>query len=121
MSKELKPSEVLSKAADLIEPAGRWVRDWTARCPNQKDPTLTDACLATDEEANRWGGVGAIFKIGRDAGLSSRRCWEIQEIAARGVGVGRWFSDWAWEFGRTQGEVVQGLRQAAELARREGQ
>lgn len=116
----LSSSEVLSLAADLIEPAGKWVRDWTARRVFNAEGHM-EATLAHDPRAEMWGGTGAIYKIGRDAGMSPQQCFEIQEIAARAVGCPRrWFTDWAWAPERTQAEVVGGLRQAAELAMAEG-
>lgn len=122
MSRKPNEAEVLERAADLVEPRGRWVRDWTARrWINPDDKSLgTTACMAGDPDAMEWGGVGAIYKVGMAAGLTPQACFEIQKIAARAVGLTRpWFSDWAWAHGRTQAEVVAALRKAAELAREE--
>jgi hypothetical protein len=115
MMMSAKLSRVLSAAADLIEPKDCWVRDWTARKVNEKDPSLTDACLATDPRAIKWGGLGAIYKVGREMGLSNDDCWAAQDVAARTVGVKR-FTDWAWAPGRSQVEVVDALREAAGAA-----
>jgi len=118
----LKPSAVLAAAADLIEPKGRWTRNWTARRRNAQDPTITESTVATDPRAVEWGAVGAIYKIGMDAGLTPPECFAIQAIAARANGCPRvWFSDWAWAAERTQPEVVAALRKGAEFAKSEGQ
>lgn len=111
-------AKVLEKAADLIAGPDRWVRDYTAMRVDVdgQGNRLYTRMLATDPGATMWGGVGAIFKVGMAAGLTPKQCWEIQAIAARTVGQDYYFSDWAWAIGRTQGEVVSALRQAAEAA-----
>jgi hypothetical protein len=108
-------AEVLAKAADLIEPAGAWCRDWTARRLNDRDPTISEATLSADPRAIQWGGLGAIYKIGLDAGLTNAQCWAALEFAARAVETDR-FTRWAWDPRRTQAEVVAALRKAAEIA-----
>lgn len=110
-------TEVLEEAAALIEPEGRWAGAWTARMPGPNDKSISSTCLATDPRASQWGGVGAIYKVGRAMGLSNEACWMAQEIAAKAVGAKR-FSDWAFATHRQQSEVVSALRRAASLGNR---
>ncbi len=114
-------ADVLDGAADLIEPEGRWVRNWTAEKPDPaaRNPADRVQALATDPKADKWGGTGAIYKVGREAGLTNADCHEAQRIAAASVGAGIYFSDWAWAYERTQGEVVNALRRAAHEARQQ--
>lgn len=106
---------VLLAAADLIAQPNKWCRAWTAqRLNDPKDPRQgTIPCLASDPRAIEWGGTGAIYRAGHQAGLTDQECWAVQGVAAKHVGVER-FSDWAWAHVRTQAEVVEALRGAAQ-------
>lgn len=123
MARKLTFAQVLAGAADLLASGDHWIRDYTAMRVDRDSQgnTLYSRRLATDDDATMWGGTGAIFKIGMGAGLTTQQCWAVQEIAARYVGAGRWFSDWAWELRRTKDEVITALRGAAELAATEAQ
>lgn len=96
----MKASEVLEKAADLIEPEGAWT-----------------------QKAMRRGGGRCV--IGAVASLCPRELnWDdVMAPFRQVVGLTRPFSDvvrWNDTPERTQAEVVQALRDAAALARQEG-
>lgn len=126
----MKPSEILSKAADLIEPPNTWGQIHFA--VNKKGrPVEISAC-----EACRWCAVGAVIRSATqdvvkdfDAEISDMdndtyhaliamrmavvtQCWPHTKIAIGGQQMLLW-NDAAE---RTQREVVAALRKAAELA-----
>lgn len=100
----LLPSEVLAKAADLIEPEGRWMQGEWQDGPRQcfcaegamAEIAQVSPCLMDEHSASRF--------LERAAGIP-------------------WFGVPTWndQPGRTQAEVVATLRKASELARSEGQ
>jgi hypothetical protein len=125
----LLASEVLAKAADLIEPEGAWTQFISAA----ETPLLSEDEAPTDEEGDPiepdesapemrcWCATGAIWKAA-DLG------WAAQPSDPRATAadyvrqiVGDHVPHWNDAPGRTQAEVVAALRQAAELARSEGQ
>jgi len=93
-------AEVLEKAADLLEPEGRW----------------------TQHAYGRWNGsgyscwcmFGAIDAIASDYKIGA----QCNNVVDRVVGQG--LVDWNDAPGRTQPEVVAALRRAAALAREQG-
>lgn len=92
----MRPYEILFKAADLIEPEGRWLQDNFA-------------------DGGGFCAAGAIFYA--SSGISDRRNADIardvfRKIIRRG-NIGHWND----AKGRTQAEVVAALRQAALLAK----
>lgn len=95
----MKPSEVLAKAADLIEPEGRW-------------------CQKAYHSGEARCAVGAIVHIGEQNGGHQSA---TTEIFIRAICPDFAISTWNDREGRTQAEVVSALRKASELARSEGQ
>ena len=108
----LKPSEVLAKAADLIEPEGAWTQNAYARGKSGRP---------VDPENKRyavcWCAVGAISRI---AAAGSAPWWTARRPLERVIGQSC-LPDWNDTPGRTQAEVVAAFRAAAELAKAEGQ
>jgi hypothetical protein len=110
----LLPSQVLDKAADLIEPEGAWTQGHGARTAAGR-PTGP-----TDEDAQCWCLFGAICRIdGNDADEADISRF-VQRALRTDGDISRMF-DWNDSDDRTQAEVVSALRKAAELARSEGQ
>jgi hypothetical protein len=105
----MKASEVLSKAADLIEPVGAWTqgasyRDMFGAPLDGGEPDVACRCtVGAVNEVCDWslGAAAPAF------GFLDRRL---------GADTARWND----APGRTQTEVVKALRDAAELARSEG-
>jgi hypothetical protein len=96
------PSEVLSRAADLIEPEGAWTQGSYGRTADGSsvyydDPNAVCFCLR-----------GALRRV------DPTGSW--MEYAANH----RLSAAWNDAFGRTQAEVVSALRQASQLAKSEG-
>lgn len=109
----MKPSEILDKAADLIEPEGAWTQGTYGRDSDGKPVELiADAkCLCT---------IGAMLAAdGRDdfRGWPDHLASNCLRSAAEAGSITIWNDD----EDRTQAEVVAALRQAAELARKDGQ
>lgn len=100
----LLPSQVLAKAADLIEPEGAWTQDvW-------RNDTRTCFCAE-----------GAIAQA---AGIEPARAGahDSSRYLETAVGIGRWeVPTWNDAPGRTQAEVVAALRKASALAKESGQ
>lgn len=109
----LKPSEVLAKAADLIEPEGAWT---------QRDAVLNatgSPCSYEDAECFcLFGAVRVAAGLGEFSDPTFDGAWWFLE---RSVAHGRGPIDWNDAPDRTQAEVVAALRKASELARAEGQ
>lgn len=107
-------SEVLNKAADLIEPEGAWTQKAWARTPEG------DGVSPVDRRAYCWCMVGALRKVLGYDPLSARpptRFFTDEPAYKRlvkrfGPALGLWND--APE--RTQAEVVAALRKAAEAA-----
>lgn len=108
---DLKPSEVLSKAADLIEPEGAWARHQLAKSAHDQ------VVNPTDERAVCWCMAGAMQRI---TPVLGNVYYRAHEFVARSLDIPT-FASWNDAPGRTQAEVVKALRDAAELARSEGQ
>ena len=100
----MRPSEILSKAADLIETVGAWTQLSYARTSENK-PVFWD-----DAQASCFCVEGALAKIagGRARSFVARRY--LQDITQRDIVF------WNDHPKRTQAEVVAALRKAASLA-----
>lgn len=98
-------SEVLDRAADLLESEGRWTQGALAR-------TKMGHCIGP-EEANSacWCALGAIMHVGKGLNL------QPVIIAMRTITGGSAIGDWNDAPGRTQDEVVQALRSASQQAK----
>lgn len=105
----MKASEILRKAADRLEPEGRWCQGELAM--DSKGRGLMNAKNA---DACRWCMGGAMIAEGSSMGL----CAE-DEYLDRAIGCEH-YVDWNDDPARTQPEVVAALRKAAELAEAEG-
>lgn len=107
-----KPSEILSAAADLIEPQGRWTQGVYGRRAGKQvaiEHLAMADCFCT---------AGATLRI--TEGRSDRRVEEaLLKIGRRG-GYSN-IADWNDDPDRTQAEVVSALRQASEKAREAGE
>lgn len=105
----LKPSEILERAAALVEPEGAWTQEtWFMGAQLE-----TAACFCVEGAIARVAGVRP-FMAYREA---------ASELLARSIGLpaADCIADWNDAPKRTQPEVVAALRKAAELARSEGQ
>lgn len=111
----MKVSDILERAADLIEPEGRWARGgfsfrnglsvgWQGR------------------DADCWCALGAIGDVSRG---DLRLCSESRPVAffTEHLGYLDWSDATQWNDApeRTQAEVVAKLREAAAKAREQGQ
>ncbi|MCR5876963.1 hypothetical protein [Phenylobacterium sp. J367] len=108
-----KPSEVLEAAAALIEPEGAWTTGIRAR-------TATGLPIEpVEQDAVCWCAVGAVERVSPQYAYTPYAHpalrWVRRVIRLDEVGY------WNDRPNRTQAEVVAALRQAAELARAEGQ
>ena len=117
-------AEVLERAADLIEPDGRWTRGAFSRNADGS-ADLDDEALAASEPVC-WCGLGAIAQTLRVDSLKGR-LWSRLDTGLTGQAyrllnevVGTDFPDWNDAPERTQAEVVAKLREAAALARTKG-
>lgn len=116
-SAAMKPSEVLSKAADLIEPEGAWMQGAPAR--------RADGSAAYNvfehEDVVCFCALGAIQKAaGSDPEYEpASEFFRTRILRAMGRNVS--YASWNDAPVRTQAEVVAKLREAADLARSEGQ
>lgn len=109
---ERKPSDILSAAADLIEPEGRWTQGVYARRDGRQ------VAIQDIEDADCFCAVGAIKRI--TGGPVSGYLTDV----LNGIGRRRGYDHVAaWNDApeRKQAEVVAALRQAAEKAREKGQ
>lgn len=101
----MTPSEILLKAADLIEQKG-WTRYGYARDEDGNDVN------PTSRHAVCFCAIGAIRASANDRGLGSlsRTAVRFAEDALDCNSL----DDWNDEFGRTKEEVVEALRRAAQ-------
>jgi len=106
---EPKPSEILRKAADLIEPEGRWTQNAFARGKSgvpvdEAGRSAVCFCL-----------VGAIYRSSRRNMMAANPALQlVRRLVKRDI-----FS-WNDSPRRKQETVVSALRQAAQLAESEG-
>lgn len=107
------PSEILSKAADLIEPKGKWTQGWFAK--NADGGSLK----VFSQSATCFCAVGAMRRVAGSRGelatafatfISASKIPEPERNA--GANIVQWNDDPA----RTQSEVVEAFRKAASLA-----
>lgn len=107
MTKRITADVILDRAADLIEPAGRWTQRAAARgADGQKEEYGAD-------EAVCWCLAGAVGKVkSRDKGWGV----PVESYVLRAIGE-KSAAMWNDAPERTQAEVVAKLREAAELAR----
>lgn len=103
----LTVSEVLSRAADLIEPEGCWTRGAFARvAPGASSVPAHFAAAAC------WCLMGAVIHEAPATGGIQKRAYEyISSVLGK-----RHIDEWNDAPDRTQAEVVAALRKAAELA-----
>jgi hypothetical protein len=128
MPEQLKPSEVLDRAADLIEPEGAWTQFIAAAEAPLADPddVPTDEdgdIIEPDETAPEmrcWCATGAIWKAANLGPFPAAPMAEAATDFVRQV-VGYSVTSWNDAPERTQAEVVAALRKAADLARADGQ
>lgn len=113
----MKTSEVLNRAADLIEKRG-WAKGrWPSTLDDDSEVCLEGGILAAIDETLNSVDLSAFWScpayravmdyLGRDGSLVMRRGWGICPKPAEPL--------WAWndQFGRTAEEVVATLRAAA--------
>lgn len=111
----MKPSEVLAKAADLIEPEGAWTQGALGRDENEDD------IEESHELAVCWCAIGALCEASGDRYASELRA-RVEALIEAPDGRGTYpLARWNDTPGRTQSEVVAALRSASDLARSEGQ
>lgn len=111
----MAPQELLMKAADLIEPPGRWVQGALAGDRNGRP--LQDAVTGADFCGHCWCVLGAIDKV-----MWNVRCvdkldvpYSVRDAAKQILAdhLGRNPAAWNDAEGRTQTEAVEALRSAA--------
>lgn len=96
----MEVSEVLNKAADLLEKPGAWTQGEGARTPEG------GGVRANDLRACSWDIIGAIHKAAPTDGLAD----SAKNYMLATIGNLTNYNDAP---GRTQAEVVEALRQAA--------
>lgn len=106
----LTVSNVLERAADLIEPEGAWTQNTLARSH------FRSHVLPQDQNAVCWCASGAVFALaGNDIPLAKQALLQLQDhIRSNYIG------GWNDAPNRAQSEVVAALRAAAVAARGEG-
>lgn len=111
-------SEILDKAADLIEPEGAWTRGTLARDNRGLDVAAEDA------NATCWCAAGALqHSIGgswSDDGIGVYHAAREAVLLAVGLTDSDRLANWNDTPGRTQQEVVTALREAARKEREAG-
>jgi hypothetical protein len=113
----MKPSEILEKAADLIEPEGKWFQgSYGAKNGKAIVAGIDLARKLTD--ADCWCAAGAIIAASPDE-YAERRA---NDFLCRVLGVAfdvdnEGIGQWNDNDLRTQSEVVATLRKAASLAK----
>ena len=112
LASQMRVSDVLDRAADLIKPEGAWTQGCFARNASGVPTGLT----GFRGPAVCWCLLGATDKAtGDDAALSQ----EADDFLRRYLVVPD-LGDWNDNSRRTQAEVVAKLREAAALAREQG-
>jgi hypothetical protein len=101
------PAEILTKAADLIEPEGAWTQASFARVASG------EKTVPEDPAAVCWCLSGALSRVSSEAVFKDRSAaFDALYLALDDDGVFGWND----APGRTQAEVVAKLREAATLA-----
>jgi hypothetical protein len=107
----LSAADVLARAADLIEPEGRWTQGESAR--TSTGDGLVDALA---DEAVCWCAAGAVSRAAGETGdmygNAMRALSDYLKLRSYPL-----ITEWNDNLGRTQAEVVAALRSAAALAR----
>jgi hypothetical protein len=115
-------SDILDKAADLIEPEGRWTQEAFSRTKSGH----CNAALVAPRKPSCWCALGAIAAV---AGHDPSKPFTTNKLANEAVLIldsvvmddGIYDTpDYNDATGRTQAEVVAKLREAAALARGQG-
>lgn len=105
----MNAADILERAADLLEPAGAWTQDAEARDADGNDIDVFPMG-EVEHEAVCFCAAGAIHRVSR---VHYTRCPGHQFL----TGIVGFIPDWNDAPERTQAEVVQTLRTAAELAK----
>jgi hypothetical protein len=103
----LNVAEILNKAADLIEPEGRWTQDGYAKDVIGRD------IYPDDPSAVCFCALGAIARAG---GFDPDIKPDHPAVTTLHAAVGEWVPVWNDQPERTQAEVVAALREAAKMA-----
>jgi hypothetical protein len=103
-------ADILERAADLIEPEGKWTQEAEAR--DEDGLELEDY---SSPGAVCWCAGGAIWKAASELGFV--RIHQVQRYFEERLGA--YAPEWNDALGRTQAEVVAKLREVAALARGE--
>ena len=103
-------SEILNRAADLIEKPGAWTKGELARVSPRGEAVAT-----ADDRARCWCIEGALKRTAEFAGASRCLTEEAYQAVRRVVGTD-FIYEWNDKRGRKQSEVVAALRQAARKA-----
>ena len=101
-------ADILTAAADLIEPEGRWTQGAFARTGKGR---VIGPC---EKAAECFCGIGAIYRVGGVGHLSDAAMAELDRYARRRRHD--MFAGWNDTEGRTQAEVVAALRASAAKA-----
>lgn len=126
MTTSLKPSEILARAADLIEPEGAWTQRACARNAAGDDIEDVDPEEFEPSCFCLFGAVNVAAGNMADTEHYPFQPDDVDIYIRRAIGVGfdlpiSRVSEWNDAPERTQAEAVSALRNASELARSEGQ
>lgn len=112
-------ADVLSRAADLIEPEGAWTQGDFAR--DETGFQYSDSGLTFHEfPATCFCLFGALAEVAEVSDPELYRDADRYLLTVVGVPFVNDVADWNDAKGRTQAEVVAKLREAAALAREQG-
>lgn len=113
MSADLSVTDVLERAADLIEPEGKWTKGELARDElGQPLDSVADIISGKAKCFCAWGAITHVFGgYPHGSPEASALC---KAVGTLNIG------EWNDEPERTQAEVVAKLREAAALAREQG-
>jgi hypothetical protein len=126
-SRPTKPSEVLEAAAVLIEPEGKWTQGEFWRLADGTGFEEADEYGAEDPRPSCFCLFGAMAAVrGEIENPEANDITYCTPFIARAIGMPpailcQKITEWNDDPKRTQAEVVKALRDAAELARSEGQ
>jgi hypothetical protein len=103
----MKPSEILEKAADLIEPEGCWTQGAFARDLGGDNTT------AQDINAACWCAIGAVIRVTEGRPFLGATALRFLASTLENACIPEWNDD----LRRTQSEVVSAFRKSASLAK----
>lgn len=106
MTVAMSVADVLERAADLIEPQGKWTQGTFAR--GKRNRPCKEGNSST---ARCWCALGAIQHETNSVALRNEAHWRLRKT------LGMLVTSFNDAPGRTQAEVVAALREAAALAR----